>query len=74
MAGSAARGRAGGAHEGRRPRPTEAMDLVLKTCEAGMRARLVQGPVTPEQALELLARIPADVLFRWGFGPGGATG
>jgi len=65
---------AGGAHEGRRPRPTEAMDLVLKTCEAGMRARLVQGPVTPEQALELLARIPADVLFRWGFGPGGATG
>ena len=31
---------AGGAHEGRRPRPVEALEPVLKTCEAGMRAQL----------------------------------
>jgi hypothetical protein len=30
---------AGGAHAGRRPRPTEAMEVVLKTCEAGLRAQ-----------------------------------
>ena len=30
---------AGGAHEGRRPRPVEALETVLETCEAGMRAR-----------------------------------
>ena len=30
----------GGAHDGRRPRPAEALEMVLRTCEAGMRARL----------------------------------
>ena len=42
---------AGGAHEGRRPRPVEALEVVLKTCEAGMRAQLGAGRVTAEQAL-----------------------
>jgi hypothetical protein len=58
---------AGGAHEGRRPRPTEALELVLKTCEAGMRAHLGANAVTPEQALAVLTQTPADALFRRGF-------
>jgi hypothetical protein len=58
---------AGGAHDGRRPRPTEAMEVVLETCEAGLRARLGTGRVTPDQALAALEQTPADVLFRRGF-------
>jgi hypothetical protein len=58
---------AGGAHDERRPRPMEALELVLKTCEAGMRAQLGAGRATPQQALALLAQAPADVLFRRGF-------
>jgi len=58
---------AGGAHEGRRPRPIEALELVLKTCEAGMRAQLGAARPTPEQALAALAQTPADALFRRGF-------
>ena len=58
---------AGGAHEGRRPRPVEALETVLRTCEAGMRAQLAAGGANPEQALALLARTPADTLFRRGF-------
>ena len=58
---------AGGAHEGRRPRPVEALEMVLKTCEAGLRAQLQPGRATPEEALALLARTTADVLFRQGF-------
>jgi hypothetical protein len=58
---------AGGAHEGRRPRPTEAMEVVLKTCEAGMRARLGSTDVTPQQACALLEETSADLLFRAGF-------
>ena len=58
---------AGGAHEGRRPRPAEAMELVLKTCEAGLRAHPASTPVTPQQALARLERTPADILFRRGF-------
>jgi hypothetical protein len=54
---------AGGEHDGRRPRPTEALELVLRTCEAGMRAA---GRVTPEQALAALEQTPADALFRRG--------
>jgi hypothetical protein len=54
---------AGGAHEGRRPRPAEAMDAVLKACEAGMRARL-SGQGTAAEAVAVLGEIPADVLFR----------
>jgi hypothetical protein len=58
---------AGGAHEGRRPRPMEALELVLATCEAGLRAQLAATEAAPEQALALLARTPADTLFRRGF-------
>lgn len=58
---------AGGAHDGRPPRPVEALETVLRTCEAGMRTRLAARRVNPEQALTLLARTPADALFRRGF-------
>ena len=40
---------AGGAHEGRRPRPVEALEKVLETCEAGMRTQLGAGRATPER-------------------------
>ena len=58
---------AGGAHEGRRPRPVEALETVLRTCEAGMRALIAPRMGRPEQALAVLSRIPADALFRRGF-------
>ncbi len=58
---------AGGAHGGRRPRPAEALEMVLRTCEAGMRARLATTPVGPEQALAVLVQTPAVALFRRGF-------
>jgi hypothetical protein len=58
---------AGGVHEGRRPRPVEALERVLKTCETGMRTRLAAESVKPEQALAVLMRTPADTLFRRGF-------
>ena len=58
---------AGGAHEGRRPRPVEALETVLRTCEAGLRAQLGPGRATAPQALALLMRAPADNLFRRGF-------
>jgi hypothetical protein len=57
---------AGGAHEGRRPRPVEAMETVLRTCEAGMRAALAATVVSPEEALAVLVGTPADLLFRKG--------
>jgi len=58
---------AGGAEEGRRPRPTEALELVLRTCEAGMRAEVGGARVTAAQALAALERTAADALFRRGF-------
>jgi hypothetical protein len=58
---------AGGAQEGQRPRPVEALEVVLKTCEAGMRAQVAAARVTPEQALAVLLQTPADALFRRGF-------
>ncbi|HSS39126.1 MAG TPA: hypothetical protein VLT58_10185, partial [Polyangia bacterium] len=58
---------AGGTHEGRRPRPVEAMEVVLRACEAGIRTTLAVEQVTPEQALATLAQTPADTLFRRGF-------
>ncbi|MFL5307066.1 MAG: DUF6178 family protein [Polyangia bacterium] len=60
---------AGGTYEGRRPRPVEAMEVVLRTCEAGMRAILAVERVTPEQALATLQATPADTLFRRGSSP-----
>jgi hypothetical protein len=64
---------AGGAHEGRRPRPVEALETVLQTCEAAMRTQLASGRATPEEAIAVLARTPADVLFRRGLGGSVAT-
>ncbi len=58
---------AGGAHEGRRPRPVEALQTVLETCEEGLRTTLAASRVTHERALAVLARTPADTLFRRGF-------
>jgi hypothetical protein len=58
---------AGGAHEGRRPAPADALEMVLKTCEAGLRAQLAPAPITPAAALSVLGRTPADALFRSGF-------
>jgi hypothetical protein len=58
---------AGGTHDGRRPRPVEALEVVLRTCEAGMRATLSVERVEPQQALETLQATPADTLFRRGF-------
>lgn len=55
---------AGGAHEGRQPRPAEALDTVLRTCEAGLESRLTAGNATAADALAVLAQTPADVLFR----------
>lgn len=60
---------AGSAHEGRRPRPAEAMEVVLSTCEAGLRARLGVGQASAEAACAVLATTSADLLFRRGFGP-----
>jgi hypothetical protein len=57
---------AGGDQDGRRPRPMEALEMVLKTCEAGMRTHLTAGRETPAQALTVLAQTPADALFRQG--------
>jgi Family of unknown function (DUF6178) len=64
---------AGGAHEGRRPRPVEALERVLKTCEAGMRTQLGAGRTKPEEALAVLVRAPADALFRRGFRAAGCA-
>jgi hypothetical protein len=58
---------AGGDHEGRRPRPLEALETVLKTCEAGLRSHFKSKTIRREQALSALQRTPADVLFRQGF-------
>jgi hypothetical protein len=57
----------GGAHEGRRPRPVEALETVLRTCEAGIRSQFEATALKPEQALTVLMRTPADALFRRGF-------
>jgi hypothetical protein len=58
---------AGASHGGRRPRPVEALEAVLRTCEVGLRAQLAPGQVTREAALAALVRASADALFRRGF-------
>ena len=58
---------AGGANAGRRARPAEAMEAVLKTCESGLRARLAALAGSAPEALTVLRETPADVLFRRGF-------
>lgn len=58
---------AGGAHEGRRPRPAEAMEAVLTTCDAGLRAQLGAKQADGEAACAALQATSADALFRRGF-------
>jgi len=41
--------------------------VVLKTCEAGLRAQVGTARVNAHQALALLLTTPADVLFRRGY-------
>jgi Family of unknown function (DUF6178) len=65
---------AGGAHEGRSPRPIEALELVLRTCDAGLAARLPPGQIDRQQALAVLTATPADALFRRGFRATGVPG
>jgi hypothetical protein len=57
----------GSERAGRRPRPVEAVETVLKTCEAGLRSQFKTKTVKPAQALDALKRISADRLFRYGF-------
>jgi hypothetical protein len=57
---------AGSEHEGRRPRPMEAVETVMKTCEAGLRSHFKSKSVKREQALSILQQTPADRLFREG--------
>ncbi|HVU03850.1 MAG TPA: DUF6178 family protein [Polyangiaceae bacterium] len=58
---------AGGEHAGRRPRPPEALETVLQTCEAGLRSRFETGRIEPERALSVLLSTSADRLFRDGY-------
>jgi hypothetical protein len=44
----------------------EALETVLKTCEAGMRLLLAAGEANPTQALAPLVQTPAYTLFRRG--------
>jgi hypothetical protein len=57
---------AGSEHEGRRPRPMEAVETVMKTCEAGLRSHFKTKSVKREQARIMLAQTSADCLFRQG--------
>lgn len=61
----------GSERDGRRPRPMEAVETVLQTCEAGLRSQIKTKRVKPEQALDVLKRISADRLFRYGFASDG---
>jgi hypothetical protein len=58
---------AGGSHAARRPRPVEALEAVLRTCDLGLRALLAPDRTPREAALAALVRTPADALFRRGF-------
>jgi hypothetical protein len=57
---------AGAAHEGRRPRPAEAMESVLRACEAGLRAAHPGAEAASDQAAAVLRETAADLLFRRG--------
>ena len=58
---------AGGEHAGRRPRPPEALETVLRTCEAGLRTHFETKRIEPERAMSVLRDTSADRLFRDGF-------
>jgi hypothetical protein len=59
---------AGSEHEGRQPRSMEALEIVLKACEAGLRSHFNTKTVKRDQALSVLQQTSADRLFRRGFG------
>jgi hypothetical protein len=56
---------AGGSQEGRCPRPVEALEFAVATCGAGLAQVLSEQP--GESAAAVLARAPADLLFRRGY-------
>jgi hypothetical protein len=56
---------AGGSHEGRRPRPVEALEFALAACSAGLERACAEAP--GESSARVLARTPADLLFRRGY-------
>jgi len=53
--------------KGRALRPMDALERVLRACEAGLRAQLDAQASRPSAALSLVVRTPADQLFRRGF-------
>ncbi|HKU40703.1 MAG TPA: hypothetical protein VJR89_21230, partial [Polyangiales bacterium] len=57
---------AGADHDGRRPRPVEALERVMSACEAGLCERLTPARAKRE-AVSVLREVSADRLFRQGF-------
>jgi hypothetical protein len=53
--------------KGRALRPMEALERVLRACEAGLRAHFATKAITSDDALSLVVRTPVDRLFRRGF-------
>ncbi len=72
---------AGGVHEGRKPRPVEALELALEACDRGLTrlldqpgrsakpepAEQTQLPTPLSEAAQVLFTTPADILFRIGY-------
>lgn len=62
---------AGGSHEGRRPRPVEALELVVAVCNDGLERALDNPPSgstsVGSASARILASTPADLLFRLGY-------
>jgi hypothetical protein len=56
---------AGGSQEGRCPRPVEALEFAVAACGMGLAQVLSEQP--GESAAAVLARMPADLLFRRGY-------
>ncbi|MFT3925943.1 MAG: DUF6178 family protein [Myxococcales bacterium] len=63
----------GSAHTGRQPRPIEALERAMETCDAGLRSALESAGVASDEqpalldaAVATLARTHADQLFRMG--------
>jgi hypothetical protein len=73
---------AGGSHDGRRPRPIEALEFVVRVCNRGIEAACRDGassssPTPPElgAAVQVLASTSADRLLRLGYvRPGARAG
>lgn len=55
---------AAGSHEGRRPRPVEALEHAITVCNAGLERAVADAG---DEAARVLASTPADALFRWGY-------